>query len=113
MSGLRTVPSPPQYAQPIAKAQFLDQRLAKAALAHRLHQILQSGGIADLRRDRGAVEIGAQSDAVLAGMFEHVLDMLDHQVQRRILVLTAVGTQEARREVDADEAARLANGRQL
>src|SRR5579862_8733466 len=87
--GLRCPPCPSQHAQPVAEAYFLDQRLFKSALAHRLHQILQSGGIADPRRDRGAVEIGAQADAVLAGMFEHMLHMLDHQLQRRVLVLTA------------------------
>src|SRR6266851_4686609 len=62
------LPGSPQHAQPISKAHLLDQGLGKATLAHRLHQILQSAGIAQFGRDEGAVEIGAQSDAVLAGV---------------------------------------------
>src|SRR5271155_5497741 len=94
----RRPPRAPQHPQPIAEAQLLDQRLFKAALAHRLHQILQACGIAEFGRDHGPVEIGAEADAVFAGMFEHVLDMLDDQLRRRVLVVTAVRTKEARGE---------------
>ena len=60
-----------------------------------------------------AIEIGTQSDAVLAGLFEHVLDMLDDQVYRRVLIVTAVRPQETGREIDAGEAAGFTDGRQL
>src|SRR5271156_4042426 len=106
-------PRSSQHAQPISEAQFFDQRLAKATLTHRPDQYLQSGGIAEFRRDHCAVEVGAKSNAVLTGMFEHVLDMLDNQFHWRVLVVTAVRTQEARREIDADETAGFTDGRQL
>ena len=113
-TALRAVPPPrsSQHPQPISEAQFLDQRLAEAALAHRLHQILQSRSIAEFRRNHGAVEIGAKSNSVLARMFEHVLDMLDDQLRRRVLIVTTIGPKEARGKIDADQAAGFANGRQ-
>ena len=99
------LPSPRQHAQPVSPAHLLDQRLAEAVLAHRLNQNRQSGGIAEFGRDHGAVEIGAEADAVLAGMFEHVLDMLDDESDRRVPVVAAVRTQEARGEIDTGKAA--------
>ena len=46
-------------------------------------------------------------------MFEHVLDVRDHQVERRVAIVTAVRTQEARGEVETGEAAGFADRRQL
>jgi hypothetical protein len=48
------------------KTQLLDQPLAEAALVERPHQNLQARRITEFRRDHGAVEIGAKSDAILA-----------------------------------------------
>ena len=76
-------------------------------------RICKSAGIAEFGRDHRAVEIGAKPDAVLAQMFEQMLDMLDDQVDGRVLVVAAVRTQEARREIDADQAAGFADRRQL
>ena len=42
-------------------------------------RICKPGRVADFRRDHSAVEIGAKSHAVLAQMFEQVLDMPDDQ----------------------------------
>src|ERR1700677_467092 len=101
----RAPPRPSQHAQPVSEAQLLDQRLVKAALAHRLHQIWQPGGTAYFRGDHGTREIEAQPNAVLAGMLEHVLAILDDKRDRRVAIVAAVRTQKARGEIDAGEAA--------
>ena len=44
-----------------------------------------------------AVEIGSKADAVLANMFENVLEVVDHQLDGRVRILPTIWTAEARR----------------
>jgi hypothetical protein len=102
-----------QHPQPISEAYLLDQRLAESALAHGPDQILQAGGGPYSRWHPGAIEIRAQSDAILAKMFEHVCEVLYDELNGRIGVSSPVGTQKAGGKIDADQATGLTNCRQL
>ena len=79
----------------------------------RLDQRRQARGVAEPLRDHRAVEIRSEADAVLADLFEHVLDMIDDELDRRVAVLAAVGAQEAHREIHADHAVGFADRRQV
>src|SRR5262245_14686219 len=111
--GRRLRPGLFQYTQPIPEAQFLDQRLAVIALAHDLHEVLQASGVLDAGRNGRPVEIRSKPDAVLTDMFDHMLDVRDHQIDGRVGVLTAVLAQETGREINADHAAGFADPGEL
>ena len=91
---------------------WLDQRLAVLARTHNLDESLKSGGIPDACGDPGAVEMGCKADTVFADIFEDVLDVID-QLGGCVRVGAAIRTKKARSEVDPNEAARFADGRQL
>ena len=58
-----------------------------------------------------AVEIGAETDAVLADALDQVLEVVDHEIDGRVRIVAAVRAQEAGCEVDADHAAGLRGSR--
>src|SRR5262245_56318452 len=88
--GLRFAPGLPQHSQPISETDLLNERLVVTAGTHDRDQTRQSGRVTQSGRDRGAVEIGPKTDAILTDMFEQVLEVLDDQVDRGIGVLTTV-----------------------
>jgi len=61
----------------------------------------------------GAIEIGSKTDAVLTYMFENVFEVLDHQVNGGVCILTTVWAEVASSEVDADHAAGFTDRSQL
>src|SRR5580704_501487 len=79
-------PGSSQYPQPIFEAQFFDQTFAKPAAAQQSHDRLQLGGTSQAGRHFCAVEIGAEADAVLADMFQNMVDVFQDQVGGRIRV---------------------------
>lgn len=109
----RSFPDLSKHTQPIFVAQLLDQRLAVTPHSHDLHQILQPGSISYSCRDRGAVKIGSKADAVLADMFENMLEVVDHQFNQCIRIPAAIWPEEARREVDPDNTAGFTDRSQL
>jgi len=94
-------------------AQLLDQWLAVTTRTHDLDEILQSGSIAYSCWDLGAVEIGSKTDAVLTYQFENVFEVLDHQVNGCISILTTVWAEIVGSEVDADHATGFTDRSQL
>src|SRR6266568_1865716 len=106
-------PSAFEHPQPVAVAQFLDQRLGVAARPHRLNQSLEACGVAQVLRNQGAVEIRPEADMVLAGLLEHVLDVIDDELDGRVAVLAAVLPQEAHRKIYPGHAAGFADRVQL
>src|SRR4029077_7076865 len=64
-------------------------------------------------RDGLAAEIGSKADAVLANMFENVIEVLDHQFNRRVWIPMTVWAEEARREIDANNTAGFTDCSQL
>ena len=64
-------------------------------------------------RDLGAVEIRPKADAVLANMFENVLEVLDHQFNGRVHIVPTISAEEASSEVDPDNAAGFTDCSQL
>src|SRR6478735_9407752 len=106
-------PGSSQYPQPIFEAQFFDQTFAKPAAAQQSHDRLQLGGTSQAGRHFCAVEIGAEADAVLADMFQNMVDVFQDQVGGRIRVATAVRPQVAGREGNAHQPLALANCGQL
>ncbi len=103
----------PSTRSQLRKHNFSISGLPKPCCAQRLHQNLQARRVAEFGRNHGAVEIGAKSDAVLAQMFEQVIDMPDDQLDRRVLVVAAVRTQKRSREIDADQAAGFPGSRPI
>src|SRR5215471_642379 len=81
--------------------------------AQDLDQILQSSSIPDPCWNLGAVKIGSKADAVLTDTFENVLEVLDHQVNGGVSILTTVRAEVASSEVDADYAAGFTDRSQL
>ena len=106
MSGLK-------HAEPVAVTELGEERLAVAVAAHGLDEGRQAGGVADGARHRRAVEVRAEADAVLADLGDQMVEVRDHVLERGVGVAAAVRAQEARREVDADEAAALADRGEL
>jgi hypothetical protein len=106
-------PSSFQYPQPIFEAQFFNERFAKPAAAQQSHDRLQLGGTSQAGRHFCAVEIGAETDAVLADTFQNMVDVFQNQVGSRICVATAVRPQVAGREGKAHQPLALANCGQL
>ena len=72
-----------------------------------------AGDVAQRGRHRRAVEVRAEADRADPGHLGDVRGVGDDQGQRRVRVLGAVGAEEADVEVDADEAAALADRAQL
>ena len=68
---------------------------------------MQSGSIPYSCWDLGAVEIGSKTDAVLTYQFENAFEVLDHQVNGCISILTTVWAEIVGSEVDADHAHRF------
>ena len=66
-----------------------------------------------LLRDDRAVEIRAEADAVDAEMLDQVVGVADDVLERRIGQHASVGAQEAGGEIDADQAAALADRGEL
>jgi hypothetical protein len=66
---------------------------------------LQSSSIPYFCWNLGAVEIGSKTDAVLTYTFENVLEVLDHQVNGCVSILTTVRAEVASSEVNTDHAA--------
>ena len=94
-------------------AQLLDQWLAVTTRTHDLDEILQSGSIPYSCWDFSAIEIGSKTDAVLTYMFENVFEVLDHQVNGCISILTTVWAEIAGSEVDTDHATGFTDHSQL
>jgi hypothetical protein len=94
-------------------AQLLNQWLAVTTRTHDLDEILQSASISYSCRDLGAVEIGSKTDAVLTYMVENVFEVLDHQVNGCISILTTIRVEVAGSEVDSDHAAGFTDRSQL
>ena len=76
-------------------------------------RILHFGGTSYCCRDLRAVEIRAKADAVLANMFENVLEVINHQFNGRVHIVPTIPAEEASSEVDADNAAGFTDCSQL
>ena len=63
---------------------------------------MQSSSISYSCWNLGAVKIGSKTDAVLTYTIENVLEVLDHQVNGCVGILTTVRAEVASSEVDAD-----------
>ena len=74
---------------------------------------MQSSSISYSCWNLGAVKIGSKTDAVLTYTFENVLEVLDHQVNGCVGILTTVRAEVASSEVDADHAAGFTDRSQL
>ena len=74
---------------------------------------MQSRSISYRCRDLRAVEIRPEADAVLANMFENVLEVLDHQFNGRVHIVPTISAEEASSKVDADNATGFTDCSQL
>ena len=102
----------------IEVATFSEERALRQALevegnpaSHRIARLNRMMEMLDSTDHVLVRAIGPKPDAVLAHVFEHVLDVCDHQIGGRVGVLTTVRAQEAGREIDADKAAGFPDGR--
>src|SRR5258708_14849114 len=83
-------------------AQLLDKWHAETTPTHNLDEILKSGSIPYSCWNLGAVEIGSKTDAILTYMFENVFEVLDHQINGCISMLTTIWPEIPGSEADAD-----------
>ena len=91
-------------AAPVAPGEVGELLLVEAGGGERGKQLRQAGDVAELGRDRGAVEIGAEGDVARPDPVGDVAGVVGDQGQRGVGVVGEVRAQERRREDDPDEA---------
>ena len=104
-------PRPPgliEHAEPVAVRDLRDVLIAEPR-AQELDETRQPRRTPELVRQRRALEVGAERHVLDADPRRDVVDMADDGLDRRGRVGGAVGAQEAHAEVDADDAAGLAD----
>ena len=105
--------SPPARGASCRAATCSSSSSREAGRAEGVEQPRQPGRVAELGGHRRAVEVAAERDRVDPGHLGDVRGVGDDQLLRRVRVVGAVGAEEAGVEVDADEAAALADRAQL
>src|SRR5439155_598623 len=94
-----------QHAQPVAERDLPQRLVVVTARAQRLEHTWQAGDVADLVRDGGPVEVGAERDVVDAYLLGDVVDVADDVCDRCPRVEAAVGPEHRDAEGDADDTA--------
>ena len=80
---------------------------------HRADQCGKGGGIGQIARHQGAVEIGPERHAILSQDIQQVIQMPQHGVKAFQRQAAAIGAQKAGGEVQAHKALAVGNGAQL
>src|SRR5215207_10430052 len=97
-------PGLPQHANPVAVGDLGQRLVVVPALAESIEERRKSRDVAELGRRRGALVVGAETDAVDPHAVDEVLDVADNGVERgRVRLEHPVLAQETDREVDAYE----------
>src|SRR3954453_14205353 len=102
-----------EHAQPVAVRDPVDVFGAVARIPECLDELREPGYSAELRRNGGAVEVRPEGDVLDAHALDVVVDMPHDLADRRIRVVRAVGAQEGDGEVDACDAAGVADRLEL
>ena len=102
-----------QNVDPVLVAELAQGCVVVAMPAHGIHKAGKARHVADFRRNRGAIEIGSEADAIDADMLDQVIHVADHLFERRMLVALSVRTDEGGGEIHPDHAVALADSGKL
>ena len=102
-----------QHPAPVPPGDLLDLGDGEPGRAQRRQDRRQAAHVAELARHHRAVEVRAERDRADARHGGHVRGVLGDRRERRVVVVGAVGAQEADVEVDPDQAAARADRAQL